>query len=86
MKYKLFKKKAKTSFFSLKIINTRNYNVSYYKGWHDLLVLRINLLNSTITQNFFNLFETKKNEKLEKVIMVSKGKLSIGKKIPKKIK
>tara|TARA_B100000963_G_scaffold322649_1_gene306849 strand:- start:3853 stop:4566 length:714 start_codon:yes stop_codon:yes gene_type:complete len=82
MKYKLFKKKKpKSNFFSFKkIINTRNYNVSYYKGWHELLVLRINLLNSTITENFFHLFEAKKNEKLEKFIIISKGTLSIGKK------
>jgi len=82
MKYKLFKKKkAKSNFFSFKkIINTREYNVSYYKGWHDLLVLRINLLKSTKTENFSNFLEIKKSEKLEKVIIISKGTLSIGKK------
>jgi hypothetical protein len=82
MKYKLFKKKkAKTNFFNFKkIINTRNYHVSYYKGWHNLLVLRINLLKSNKIENFFNLFESKKIEKFEKAIIISKGVLSIGKK------
>ena len=77
----LKKKKAKTNFFYFKkIINTKNYNVSFYKGWHDLLVFRINLLNSNNNENFFNLFEIKKNEKLEKAIIISKGTLFIGKK------
>ena len=89
MKYKLFnKKQAKTSFFNFKkIINTRNYKVSYYKGWHNLLVLRVNLLKLTQNKNLFTHIETKKMEKLEKVIILSKGTLSIKKKnLLKKLK
>ena len=75
------KKKAKTNFFIFKkIMNKKNYKISYYKGWHNLLVLRINFLRSTQIENFFNLIESKKIKKLEKAIIITKGAFSISKK------
>ena len=52
------KKKAKTNFFIFKkIINKKNYQMSYYKGWHNLLVLHVKFPRSTKIENFFNLVD-----------------------------
>ena len=39
--------KPKTTFFNfIEIKNLKNYKISYYKGWHNLLILRICLSES----------------------------------------
>ena len=82
------KKKAKTNFFIFKkIINKKNYQISYYKGWHNLLVLHVKFPRSTKIENFFNLVDSIKIKKLEKAIIITKGAFSISKKnLSKKLK
>ena len=66
--------KPKSSFFHFrKIKNSKNYKISYYKGWHNLLIFHIEFLKTIKEKHFFNKNEINKPNSVEKVLILSKG-------------
>ena len=66
--------KAKSRFFNFKKIkNSRNYNISYYKGWHNLSIFRIEFLKSINEEHFFNKNKINIPKSSEKLLILSRG-------------
>ena len=66
--------KPKSTFFNfIKIKNLKNYKISYYKGWHNLLILRIEFIKTTKEKIFFNNNQINKSNSVEKMLILSNG-------------
>ena len=71
---------SKSKYFNFrKIISNDEYNVFTYRGWNNVLIFRLDFLKNTFSKNLYNIIKDKNISKsnLEKVIVLTKGKLDL---------
>ena len=70
--------KKKSSFFNFKNFKkSKSYKISFHKGWHNLLIFRIEFLKTTKEKNFFKNNRISKTSNFEKALILSNGKATI---------
>ena len=71
--YKINHKK-KSNFFHFKNFKkSKSFKISFYKGWHNLFIFRIEFLKKINEKNFFNKNGISKTSSFEKTLILSNG-------------
>ena len=66
--------KLKSSYFNFRNIKkSKSYKISYYKGWHNLLIFRVEFLKTIKEKNFFSKNEINNSSSIEKILILSSG-------------
>ena len=74
------KYKPKSTFFKFsEIERSKNYKIFFHQGWHNIIILRIEIIKKIDEKNFLNHYFTKKTDRREKAIIITKGKVIIKK-------
>ena len=64
----------RSSFFKFKKIDSSDYyNVSFYRGWHELSIFRIEFLKHINGKNLLNKYIVRDDYGIEKALIISKG-------------